>query len=229
MRFKTEGIVINYIKHRETSIITRIYTSRFGLQHYIVNGVRKPKARHSLSLFQPMTILDLVVYHKGEGGLNRIYEIQCPKPFETIAFDVKKSSISLFLTEMLSFSLHEEEENPELFVFIKDSISKFDRLKENYLNFHLHFLLKLTRYLGFGLEQPQSLLIETLDSKAPDGFVASDVERIGELLYSEDFTGVIITNDERRRILEMIISYYTIHLEIEKEIRSLKVLRSVFE
>ncbi len=229
MQFKTEGIVINYFKHRETSIITRIYTSRFGLQHYIVNSVRKPKPSYSLSLFQPLTILDLVVYHKREGGLNRISEIHCPRPFDSIVFDVRKSSISLFLSEMLSLSLHEEEENPALFEFIVRSVWSFDRVNKGYLNFHLQFLLKLTRYLGFGLDQPKNLFVESLDSGGSNNFELKDIDKTRELLQSDYLTNVILSNDERRRILDMIITYYTIHLGIERKIRSLAVLRSVFE
>ena len=228
MRFKTGGIVINYFKHRETSIITKIYTSRFGIQSYVVNSVRKAKPRYSLSLFQPLTILDLVVYHKG-GGLNRIAEIYCPNPFESITFDVKKSSISIFLTEILSYSLREEEENPSLFEYIVNSIWSFDRMSKGYHNFHLQFLLKLTRYLGFGLASPEKLFTESMDSRESGDFKLEDTNRTSELLKSDFNTEIELSNEERRRILDRIITYYTIHLGIERDIKSLAVLRSVFE
>jgi DNA repair protein RecO (recombination protein O) len=228
MRFKTEGIVINYFRHRETSIITKIYTAQFGVQNYIVNSVRKAKPLYSLSLFQPFTILDLVVYHKGE-GLNRIAEIHCPRPFESITYNVKKSTISLFLAEILSLSLHEEEENPALFEYIIKSIWTFDRMSKGYHNFHLQFLLRLSRFLGFGLESPERLFTESMNSGESGNFEVGDIDKTRELLESDFITEITLSNEERRRILDMIIMYYTIHLGIERDIRSLTVLRSVFE
>ena len=202
MRFKTEGIVINNFKHRETSIITKIYTARFGIQNYVVNSVRKAKPRYSLSLFQPLTILDLVVYHKG-GGLNRIAEIHCPKPFESITYDVKKSTISLFITEILSLSLHEEEENAAMFEYIVKSIWSFDRMSERYHNFHLQFLLKLSRFLGFGLESPEKLYTESMDSSKSGNYELKDYTKINELLKSDFMNEIMLNNEERRRILDI--------------------------
>lgn len=229
MRFKTEGIIINYIKHRESSIITRIYTSRFGLQHYIVNSVRKPKPRYSLSLFQPLNLVDLVVYHKEHSGLNRIYEISCPEPFSTISYDVRKSTIALFITEILSYSLREEETNTDLFEFLQGSIRIFDKMQENFMNFHLQFLLKLTKYLGFGLAKAENLFIETFQTVDPGFFKKSDIRIAGELLSNSYTKCVSLGNEDRRRLLESIINYFTIHLQLEREIKSLSVLKSVFQ
>ena len=197
MKHKTNGIVINYIKHRESSIITRIYTSELGLQHYIVNSVRKTKPRYPLSLFQPMNIVDMVVYHKRHGGLNRISEIRCPEPFSTINYEVRKSSIILFLTEILSLSLREEESNPELFKYISDSIRVFDGMDRGFMNFHLQFLLKLTRYLGFGIENPQNLYVETIESGTQTHFEESDIIQVGKLLKDDFFTKCALDNWER--------------------------------
>ena len=122
------------------------------MQSYIVNSVRSKKARTKIALFQSLTLLDLVVYHNKRKEINRISEIKCSINSQTIPFNIKKTSIALFLTELLNKTLHEEEENTQLFEFLNESIRILDSLSEKYENFHLHFMLLLSRYLGIKSE-----------------------------------------------------------------------------
>jgi DNA repair protein RecO (recombination protein O) len=149
MLLKTKGIVLNQIKYRETSIITKIYTEDFGLKSYIVNGVRTKSSKTKIGLFQPLTLLDLVVYYKEKTTLHRISEIKCYSPYKSIPFEIKKSSIVLFLSEILNKTLKEEISNKELFDFLSTSLIYFDEVKEDYHNFHLQFLFQLSAFLGF--------------------------------------------------------------------------------
>jgi DNA repair protein RecO len=109
MLSKTQGIVISYMRYRETSIVVNVYTSEMGICSYIENGVRSAKAKHKMALFQPLTLLDLEVYHKPGKGLHRISEAKCFFPYQAIPFDIAKSSLALFLSEVLSKVLKEEE------------------------------------------------------------------------------------------------------------------------
>ena len=95
---KTRGIVLNYIKYGDTSIICKIYTEQFGLQSYIINGIRKSKSKN-IGLFQPLNILDLVVYHKKTSGLQRIKESKLDYAYKTLHLDMKKISVCFFLSE----------------------------------------------------------------------------------------------------------------------------------
>ena len=99
MLHKTRGIVLNYIKHRETSIITHIYTELFGRQSYIINGVRSHRSKIKLTLFQPLTILDLEVYYKPVRDLQRIKEVRNHTLLFNIPNDIHKSSIAIFIAE----------------------------------------------------------------------------------------------------------------------------------
>jgi DNA repair protein RecO (recombination protein O) len=124
MLHKTRGIGLSYLRYRESSIITKIYTEAFGIQTYIVNGVRSSKSKNNrIALFQPLPLLDMVVYHKNkEDTVHRISELKCYAPFHSIPFDVIKSSLALFITEILGKTLREEESNELLFRFIEESI-----------------------------------------------------------------------------------------------------------
>ena len=100
---KTQGIALSYLRYRETSIIARVYTEEFGLQSYIVNGVRSAKSKNNrIALFQPLTLLEMVVYYKNDRDLHRLSEVKTNHPFQSLPFEVAKSTIALFVTEMLN-------------------------------------------------------------------------------------------------------------------------------
>src|SRR5690606_15189127 len=107
MRKKTKGIVINYLKYRETSIIVRIYTRQLGLKSYVVNSVRSEIPRYKIALFQPLSLLELVVYHREGVSLNRISETKLAYAFHRIPFDYYRSGIAMFVGEVLGKAIYE--------------------------------------------------------------------------------------------------------------------------
>jgi DNA repair protein RecO (recombination protein O) len=101
MLHKTKGIVIGFIKYGDTSIIAKVYTELYGMQTYIVNGVRSKSSKNKIALFQPLTILDMVVYHKENRDIHRLSEVKCHVIFHSIPFNQKK--ISMAICPMRSF------------------------------------------------------------------------------------------------------------------------------
>lgn len=231
MLHKTRGIVLNFIKYRETSIVTRIYTEAFGLQSYIVNSVRGggKKSKGKISFFQPLTQLELVVYYKKSPGLNRISEMKCPEPYQTIPYDFRKSGIALFLTEVLNKCLKEEEENSELFAFLSSTLLIFDHLPEHYQNFHLQFMLKLSRYLGFAPRSAHDLLQEIHEHTGRPQFSESEESVLTQLIQSPFTQRISASNDTRRLLLDELIIFYQIHVEGFKDLKSISVLRELME
>ncbi len=231
MLHKTRGIVLNFIKYRETSIVTRIYTESFGLQSYVVNSVRGggKKSKGKISFFQPLTQLELVVYYKKSAGLNRISEIKCPEPYQSIPYDFRKSGIALFLTDVLNKCLKEEEENSELFEFLSNALLIFDHLTENYLNFHLQFMLKLSRYLGFAPRSAQDILREIREHTGRLQFSAEEEGVLSRLIEYPFTQNVVASNQIRRLLLDEIITFYQIHVEGFKDLKSISVLRELME
>ncbi|HEU5146219.1 MAG TPA: DNA repair protein RecO, partial [Chryseosolibacter sp.] len=108
MIFKTRGIVFRFTKFQETSIIVTIFTEQFGLQSYIVNGVRSKSSKNKIALYQPLTLLNLVVYHRENANIERIKEISCLHPYRTLATDVRKSTLAIFINELLNKTVKEE-------------------------------------------------------------------------------------------------------------------------
>jgi DNA repair protein RecO (recombination protein O) len=229
---KTRGIVLNFIKYRETSIITRIYTEELGLQSYMVNSVRQKAGR--IALFQPFTLLDMVVYTSQRGGITRISEYKCDYPFSSIPYDIRKSSILLFLSEILSHTIREEEENRPLFEFLYQSIRHFDQQEQGFENFHLQFLLQLSSFLGFGATSGAEITsqvafsgnITTMDSR-PAIIHFQMYEALFDQLLHHPGQAAVPNGKVRRELLQIIIKYYQLHVEKLGEIRSLQVLSEV--
>jgi DNA repair protein RecO (recombination protein O) len=226
MKFSTRGIVFNYVKFRESSIIARLYTDKFGLKNYLINNVRSPKPRYPASLFQPLTQLDLVVYNKPHAEINRVAEVKCFYPFHSIPFDVVKSTVCLFLTEILYKILREEEPNAELFGYLTDSFIYYDSATEHYANFHLQFLTRLTGFLGLSPVDIEGMIKETRSI----GPIPEEERRLfNRLIRSEFSDSERLDNRERRKFLSMIMQFYQYHFDILTEIKSYRILKEVFD
>lgn len=224
---KTRGIVLNYLKYGESSIIVRVYTASYGLQSYIVNGVRSVKSKNKIALYQPLTLLDMVVYHREQAGLHRIKELKCEEPFMSIPFEFRKSGIALFMTEVLVKTLKQEEQNEALFEFLHQSIRMLDHLQQNYSNFHLQFLLKLSTYLGFGPGTAQELYEQVHPAGNATDFAPEEKLLIEALLEKGFENDIRMRAEQRRAILENILIFYRLHVDHFGELQSLTVLKEV--
>jgi DNA repair protein RecO (recombination protein O) len=220
MLHKTRGIVFRFTKYGETSIIVNIFTELFGLQSYIVNGVRSKSSKNKIALYQPLTLLDIIVYHREHANINRIKEIKCLHPYQTLLTDVRKSSVAMFLNEVLNKTVKEESHAQELCDFLINSLVTLDTQPEHAENFHLIFLLKLSRFLGFGAHHVNEVLGGRMTDVAIEGILK-------QLIHASYTDPVDMTNAQRREILELLVKFYADHIETMGEIRSMQVLREV--
>jgi DNA repair protein RecO (recombination protein O) len=214
MLAKTTGVVFRFIKYGETSIIVNIFTSQFGLQSYIVNGARSKKGK--IALYQPLTLLDLVVYHKETATIMRIKEAKCIYPFRYIQSDVKKTTIALFIEELINKSIREEAHAGELCDFLIESLITLDKM-EKPENFHLVFMIQLAKHLGFQPQNAQEVL----------GGRVMDFEEESSLNLILRDSSVSLTNSQRRNILDALLRFYSMHVENFSTMKSLSVLREI--
>ena len=217
MLVKTKGIVIRYIKYRETSIIVNIYTETYGMQSYIVNNIRSAKSRSSPALFQPLSLLELEVYHRKTAEINRLADWKTSEHLSSIYTDIKKATIAIFISEVLYKSIKETESQNGLFDFLYHSIHLFDSIEKGYENFHLQFLLKLVKYLGFGIHNVENAEIPGIDNVS-----------ISKLFDGSFESATSISNVDRRKMLDGLVRYYQAHIDGFGKIKSLDVLREVF-
>jgi DNA repair protein RecO (recombination protein O) len=223
MLHKTKGIVLGYIKYGDTSIISKIYTEEFGLQTYIVNGVRSKSSKSKIALFQPLTLLEMVVYFKENRDINRISEMKCSMVFHSIPFEQKKISIVLFLSELLNKTLKDQPPNQEIFELVLHTVSYLDEVKERYENVHLQFMIQLAAFLGFSPGSVEDILAEIRMSISEE-----EHRNLSDLMTSNPDQYVRIQNQSRRHLLDCLIRYYSIHIENFGTLNSLAVLQEVF-
>jgi len=240
MLYKTRGIVLHSIKYSETSLIVKVYTETFGLQSYLLKGARSSKSKTRPVLFQPLTLLDLVVYHKEKSTLHSIKEVKLAVHFYSITSDIRKSSIVLFLAELIYKSIREEEPNSALFEFLWHSLLLLDTIEEPFSSFHLLFAIKLCRYLGFQPQQNRSEynrffhlregLFQPVFNSPDDSLDETQSSWLFRLMKTDldQLSLLNIPAKIRNPLLEKILLYYQVHLPGRIEFRSQEVLHTVF-
>ena len=222
MLHKTQGVVFRFTNYSETSIIVNIFTAAFGLQSYIVNGVRGQSGKGKIALYQPLTLLDLVVYHRENASILRIKEVKCIHPYQSITSNFRKSTIALFLNEIVNKAVKDQSHARELCEFLIQSFTHFDLQQTNVENFHLIFLIRLSQHLGF---RPTEL------AELMGGSFALDEEKniLTKLLISNYADVTIMTNTQRRNILDLLIRFYVSHSDGFGELKSLPVVRELIQ
>lgn len=230
MLHKTRGIVLHYIRYGDSSVIVKIYTEQLGLQSYIVNGVRSAKSKSSkIALYQPLTLLDLVVYYEPEKQkLFRISEVRCAVPYQTIPFDIRKTTVALFLAEVLTKTLKEESANLALYQFIEQSFLHFDQVQGHFEDFHYHFLLQLAVFLGFAPSSAGELASQLREAgrwRVPAQHEEAVHEWLENTLQMNNPSPLSPT--WRGELLDALIDFYGLHIEGMQQLKSLEVLREV--
>jgi DNA repair protein RecO (recombination protein O) len=192
------------------------------------------------AVLQPLYLLDLEVYHKTGRNINRLKSAKIAVPYTSIPYDVRKSSLVIFLAEILYKCLREEETNRELFDFIFHALTFLDLAEKGIANFHLWFLFKLTVFLGifpnrdnrpvsfyFDLEKAEFVSSEPAHPRFMDKRTTEAFARLFELSFSNlhEFS---ITTSDRQVLLQKLIEFYQIHFEFIGELKSLRVLKEVF-
>ncbi|MGM0946830.1 MAG: DNA repair protein RecO [Bacteroidota bacterium] len=224
---KTEGIVINCLRYKESSVIVKIFTRELGLKSYIINGVRTQGAKSKIALFQAMTLLELVVYDKENQGLQRISEYKLATPFQKIPFDFERSGIAMFMAEVIGKSIYENYQNEYLFEFLKESLLLLDRSAESLRHFPQVFLIEQAKFLGFGPEDPQEYIDEskTLAFKGDEFVLAFDyLKHLMNDSYACSFNpGIQI----RRKLLDYLLEFYSEQLGTSQSWKCMAILRQL--
>ncbi len=149
MLHQTKGIVLNKIRYGDASFVVHVYTEKFGKQSYMIKGGQLKTSKTKSGLFQPFFVLDLEVYYRERKNIQSLKEANLLQDVASLSFDAQKNCIALFLCEVLTKVLRGEEANQDLFDFLYHSICYLNLTNEPLPLFHLCFLLKLTRFLGF--------------------------------------------------------------------------------
>lgn len=232
---KSEGIVLKTIKYSETSVITKIFTREYGVYSFIVPGVRGNRNKSKGNIFQPLQVLELDLYYHPNKSLLKLKEYRPGYIYTQLYTDMIRQSVAIFALEVFSKCVHEHEVNETLYDFFRTFLMTLDQSQDIDIFAPQQFLLDLTHHLGFKPmidvpfnERPYFNLEAGTFEKQPSYSQISLDQKEGLLIYyflEQDFQH--FTKNDRIKLLEILISYYKIHLPNFKEITSLEIIRQV--
>jgi len=238
MLVSTKAIVLSKLRYRDNDLIIKCYTENFGLCSYLVrNALKTKKGKFKPAYFQPLTLLEIDVDHKDNRSLQYFKDIKLYCNYKSLHTNVIKGAMVMFLSEVLSTVLIEEEENQPLYDFLETALLWFDEGDVN-ANFHLIFLIELTKYLGFYPELPQqnSRYFNLEDGKFQSHdssiyCVSGNNFSILKQLLGIKFDvskSLEINSNQKREFLSMILLYFKLHLDGFKQPKSVTILNQVF-
>lgn len=236
---RTKGIVLHTVDFSETSVIAKIYTETYGMQSYMLNGVRKAKSKFNANLLQPLSLVELIAHQKENRDIQRVSEITSAPAFNNIPYDVAKSSLAFFIAEVLYKSIREEEANENLFQFLFQHIQLLDQIKTSCKQFHHYFLMQLTKHLGFfphGNYDEEFFVFDMREGvylpefpPYPEFFTSQQAALLFQI-SNTDFDAhqqIEMTTAARRELLNNILRYYELHALHGAKVNSHKVLEEV--
>jgi DNA repair protein RecO (recombination protein O) len=238
--FKSPGIVIKSLKYRETSLIVDIYSLEKGLRSFIINGVRKAKSRMSPSLFQHGTIVDMIAYDAAPGRLSRLKEISLGYHYHHLPFEIGKSSIAIFLLELIQTTIKESEQNIPLYKFIENWLVFIDTYEGSLSLPHIKFMADYPLHLGFKLMNNWSEDHPYFHLEY--GSYVTDYDRVDDVLdkpTSKALSEILITpkeqlhmlkipKKERESLIHGLLLFYKWHIDSFRDLKSYEILKQLF-
>ncbi len=241
MLVQSKGIVLHTIKYSDDLLIAEVMTEDYGVVSFGVRVSRSPRAAVRYTLFRPLALLEMIWEHKSKGGVQRIKSAQPAVPLVSLPYEPHKTVIALFLAEFLHHAVRADSELPHLFTYVYQSIIWLDTCPAGgYANFHLVFLLRLARFLGFEPNLEESTTGAYFDLEAGrfvrtrpqhSHFLMPEEAARLPLLMRMNFGTMRLfrfSGSERSRLLEHINTYYRLHLPSFPELKSLAVLKDFF-
>lgn len=236
MVVKTKAIVISSVRYQDKSLIVKCFTQTDGLKSYFVANAFSGKASgRKIAYFQPLTMLEVVASHKNKGRLESFREIRLAHPYQTASTDIIKSSLLLFLSEVLHACVREEEKNDSLFAFLETALLWLDH-HESVSNFHLITLMEMTKFLGFYPAAPEfedgffdlaaGVFSDQATTTSLDAAQTSLWKRLLLLRFGSE--QLVFSARERQQLLQLLMDYYRLHLGNFRTPKSLEVLREIF-
>lgn len=239
-QYKARGVVLNTLKYGDTSMVAQLLTDVAGRRSYMIQGLGSKSGRQSKgALFQPMFLLEFVGLQSPHTQMDRMREVALARPLQSIPFDVRKSTVAIFMAEVLYRLIKEVEPDSPLFDFVWQSVVALDDMQQGEHNFHLWFLVGLSRYLGFypagEWQQGDIFDIESGQFAATTPrsglfFNTDNTQLLWQLMEIEPNELALLRLSRRQRadFIESLMAYFGYHLDTFNTIQSLHILSEVF-
>lgn len=240
MLVKTQALVLRMVRFGDNKCIVDLLTDELGRVDVSVTVSNSPKARFRRSMFQPLNILAVEVEYRQNRSLQTLKSVTIAVPYSSVNTDVSKMCLTMFLSEFLYNVTKNEQQNPLLFNYIKNSMEWLDAKTTSIANFHLVFIMRLAKFIGFSPNVDDyfdgccfDLRNGSFSGELPlhgDVIMPEDARRIVTLLRMnyENMHLFAMSRTERNRFLDVLLKFYSIHVPNFPELKSLEVLRSLY-
>jgi DNA repair protein RecO (recombination protein O) len=241
MLTKTKAIVLRYLKYGEQKMIIDLLTETDGRVSVVTHIPKTQRGKLKKQYFQPLNILEVELDIHPRAQLQHLKDAHIVFPFTTIPFDPYKLSIALFLAEFIHYSTRDEQQNPTLFAYIEHSLQWLDGCTSSFANFHLVFMMRLSRFIGFFPYIEDYSPGDFFDMRAasfttqaplhPDFLNQEDSSKIGTLMRMnyESMHLFKMSHGDRNRIVDVLITYYRLHVPNFPELKSLAVMKETWK
>jgi DNA repair protein RecO (recombination protein O) len=238
--YKARGIVLHTVKYGDSGLVVYLYTDTGGRQTYLVQGVRSSRSRgNKAALMQPMFLLEYEGVEPRRGEMHRMKDATASPPLTRLPFDVRKSTVALFMAEVLYRLIREPEPEPHLFAFIAQAVQALDLMEDGVANFHLWFLVKLSRFLGFypGNGYAEDDFFDILRGEfvgAPPThrmvMERSEARLLGRLMAcrADELAAIGLNRGQRTAFLNTLLAFIGYHADTIHSVRSIDILKEVF-
>ena len=238
--YKARGVVLHTVKYGDSSLVVYLLTDHLGRQNYLIQGIRSARSKgNKAAFFQPMFLVEFEGVEPPRGEMHRMREVQALVPLSSIPFDVRKSTIALFMAEVLYRLIREVEPNSHLFDFVSGAVVALDSMEEGVANFHLWFLVRLSAFLGF---YPGNDYIPGGWFDIREGLFTPLMPQ-HRLMLSPEHTAILsrmmdcpvqelksipLVRGQRSEFLNAMLAYFGYHLDAIHHVQSVSILRDVF-
>jgi len=234
-----KGIVLHHVDYGDTSVIAHVYTDLYGRLSVMISGIRGRKSKFSMNMIQPLSAVEMEIYYRENRSVHRVRELGNYIHYHSIPYNIGKSTQAMFVSEILFKALREEEKNIQLFEFLEHAIQIFDLQERSTNNFHLVFLISLSKYLGFFPQDNYSEGACLFDLRNGH-FTAAPVSHPDHLDQSlsaglHKLLAVNMKEAENLRIgyklrvelIRAVIDYFRLHINDFGKVKSVDVIREV--
>ena len=241
MLTKTTAIVLHNIKYGDSKMIVDMFTRAHGRMSFVVSIPKSSKSKLRKQFFQPLSMLSLEYDYRPKVQLQKIRNVALFHPYSSLPFDIDKLTVGMFISEFLYHSLYGEQQNEQMFDYISDSLMWFDGSPSPASNFHLVFMMRLSLFLGFYPNLDDfvpgcvfDLRSGSFSSVAPlhSDYLLPDEASQMSLMMRMNYSTMHLfkfTRAQRNRLLDVIVQYYRLHIPGFPEMKSLDVLRNIYD
>ena len=240
MHISSKAIVLSALKYSDASTIVTVLTEDFGKMSYMAHGAHRKKSKVRAAFLQPLSIVEIQATHKPTNNIQQLHDMRMLAALPNISMHPVKNAMALYMSELISKCTHQTTSDTDVFSFVKLSIEYLDACTESFVNFHLVFTLKLSRYLGFypSLNNTQpacfDMLNGTFSSMRPihNHYLINDELRHFIALYNIDYSNMdtlVLGREARFRLLNCLLEFYKLQVPEFYELKSIAVLHDLFD